>query len=552
MPSAAAQPATTRIARRGAHQQLTSLPTTTSARDWVAIATWGLLLLGVAMRVFRFSLRFPLWGDECLLATNFIDRGFGGLMSPLDNHQVAPVVFLWMEEAATRLFGFNELSLRLVPLLAGVLAVVLLFRFARRELPPLSALFAVGFFAVSSYAARHSVEVKPYALDALMTAVLLTAAWPLWQRDADVRRLWLVAPLAGLAILVSYPAVFFAGAVGVVSLMHVVRTRSKSAWLGLGVYGIAVTAAFGVVLLSSAGPQFAAERAVMRTYWGDAFPPLSQPWRLPLWLLDAHTGEMFAYPLGGETGGSTLTFILFAIGAVSLWRSNARPLVIATLVTLGLALVAAALQRYPYGGHPRLMQYAAPLICLLAGAGLGQLLSSDERPALARNIRVAIVTLLATIGLGLMAHYAIRPYQDIRDVERRQAIVDLWRDLAANPGTRLSVEADFGVDLAPGSAPTIGRIMYRCYETIYSTRTPGTPEQLVARVTPAAPLYCVAQRIREDALDSERHTAWLDFMATQYQLQLREQRTVDVAKPDPEAYEIFEFVPRRVARAVLQ
>ena len=43
------------------------------------------LLLGVGTRVLRYLLRFPLWGDECMLAENFITRTPLGLLQPFDN-----------------------------------------------------------------------------------------------------------------------------------------------------------------------------------------------------------------------------------------------------------------------------------------------------------------------------------------------------------------------------------------------------------------------------------------------------------------------------------
>ena len=39
------------------------------------------------------------------------------------------------------------------------------------------------------------------------------------------------------------------------------------------------------------------------------------------------------------------------------------------LAPFALALVAASLKRYPYGSEARLMQFAAPSICLLSGLG---------------------------------------------------------------------------------------------------------------------------------------------------------------------------------------
>src|SRR5262245_47756418 len=66
-----------------------------SDRDAVARVVWLFVALGVAARLVRYALGFPLWSDEYLLAANLLDRDFGALLRPLDNNQVAPVGFLW-------------------------------------------------------------------------------------------------------------------------------------------------------------------------------------------------------------------------------------------------------------------------------------------------------------------------------------------------------------------------------------------------------------------------------------------------------------------------
>ena len=65
--------------------------------------------------------------------------------------------------------------------------------------------------------------------------------------------------------------------------------------------------------------QAAATLTAMQAQWAAAFPPLDDPLRLAGWLVTVHTGSMFAYPCGGERGASSLTLLLFAVGAGVLW-----------------------------------------------------------------------------------------------------------------------------------------------------------------------------------------------------------------------------------------
>src|SRR5437588_198995 len=79
---------------------------------WVFV----LLALGVAQRLLRYLLRFPVWGDEAFVCLNLMDRDFVGLLRPLRFDQVVPLLFLWGEEAVYRILGGSELALRLLPL----------------------------------------------------------------------------------------------------------------------------------------------------------------------------------------------------------------------------------------------------------------------------------------------------------------------------------------------------------------------------------------------------------------------------------------------------
>src|SRR5437868_5973217 len=95
-----------------------------------------LLALGVAKRLLRYLLRFPVWGDEAFLCLNLMDRDCLGLLRPLRFDQVAPLLFLWGEEAVYHLLGGSELALRLLPLLAGIGSLILFARLAFAALGP--------------------------------------------------------------------------------------------------------------------------------------------------------------------------------------------------------------------------------------------------------------------------------------------------------------------------------------------------------------------------------------------------------------------------------
>ncbi len=145
------------------------------ALRWLAF----FVLLGLFARVMRYALRFPLWDDESFLCVNFIGRSYAELLRPLDFHQVAPILFLWIERTVVRIFGFSELALRLVPFACSIASVLLFRRTASRLLSGLGLLLAVAIFAVSYPGIRYAAEAKQYGTDLFVSLGLmyLTVEW---------------------------------------------------------------------------------------------------------------------------------------------------------------------------------------------------------------------------------------------------------------------------------------------------------------------------------------------------------------------------------------
>src|SRR5690606_2063245 len=133
------------------------------------------------------------------------------LLQPLDNGQICPLLFLWIERAVVMLLGFSEHSLRLFPLACGMAGVVVFERLARMTLRGVPLLPAVGIFAVSVHPIRHAAGAKPYASD-LLVSLLLTMAAAAWLRERDRSRwLWVLVALLPAGLGLSNPAVFVAG-----------------------------------------------------------------------------------------------------------------------------------------------------------------------------------------------------------------------------------------------------------------------------------------------------------------------------------------------------
>src|SRR4051795_3296331 len=103
---------------------------------------WPLIvvLFGILLRLSRYIFDDSLYNDETSLSDNVLGRSFSGLLRPLSDSQAAPIAFLFSLKLTSFVFGPGEYALRLVPLLAGLVSMVLFYYLAKRVLDPVPAL----------------------------------------------------------------------------------------------------------------------------------------------------------------------------------------------------------------------------------------------------------------------------------------------------------------------------------------------------------------------------------------------------------------------------
>ena len=200
-------------------------------------------------------------------------RGYLDLLLPLEYGQICPILFLWAELTAVKLFGFSEMALRLCPLLCGIGSVFLFRRVAGRMLEGPALLLAMAIFAVSIHPIRHSAEAKPYATDLLMALGLLALAIEWFRSPERTRWLWMLAGFTPIALAASYPAVLVAGGIGLALAPSVWRTRRWGPRIALAAYLLTVAATFGALFFAVMHRQQGGAALVgLQRYWAGFLP----------------------------------------------------------------------------------------------------------------------------------------------------------------------------------------------------------------------------------------------------------------------------------------
>ena len=384
------------------------------ASRWLLVA---LAASGIALRVERWAHNRSLWGDEGALALNLIGKSAAQLTHRLDYLQGAPTGFLLVERLDVRLFGETELSLRLFPLVSGIVAVVAFVAVARRVTTPLGAVIAVVLLAVSDPLVYYSSEVKQYSTDVAVATLLLLYSI---KTDWHALRLWRGVLLAAggivavwlsntaLIVLPSLLAVLFLGALlrgdhrALRNLVLVACPLLVSAIVSYVVNG---TNSHGV-----------AQAALGAAGSGQALTQVKDVWH--------------AFSVIG-TASSTTGLVVVAAFAGAL-RLVKRDVELFGLIVAPIAatFVAALLGLYPF--TDRFILFLAPFLALLVAEGIVEIAQLVWRglPLAA----IACVALLLLYPLGIAAKGAVSPpgHEEVKTVLR-------FMDARWRPGDALYV-----------------------------------------------------------------------------------------------------------------
>ena len=497
-----------------------------------------------------FALNFPLWGDEAFVAVNLIARGYRDLLRPLDYGQVCPLLFLWLELTATKLFGFSEWSLRMIPTVCSVASMFLFAHVAARVTRGSARLLAVAIFAVSYYPIRHGAEVKQYSTDLLAALVLLALAIEWWRRPGQVRWLWALVIAVPLALTLSHPAVFVAGGISIGLAGAIWNARREGAILPFALYNLAMVGAFVGLFIVFTSEQ---ERLLLPTlrshYWAEAFPPLVEPLKLLVWLAEAHTGRMFAYPFGDVRGASSFTTLCFVAALIFLWRRGEKTLLMLAVSPFGLAFVASVMGRYPYGVSARTMIFLAPAICLNSGLGLAAMIAG-LRSARAREVAfLASVLGLAGSGIVLLGVKLTYPYKSVADRDSRTFARSFWSEKSRD-AELVCVKSDLGFGFNRRNWTLFRSALYLCNQKIYSPRHREDAGVNWDKVSSDRPLRCVLYN--EWPESNPACSAWLQEMCERFQVRrcetivINESSRRDDGTDIEDRYTVYEFVPRQV------
>jgi 4-amino-4-deoxy-L-arabinose transferase-like glycosyltransferase len=363
-------------------------------RDW---PHWGSLVLALTLilgAVFRLSdlAGRNLWTDEAWVALAALQPTPAAALAA---GQSTPPFYLLTVWAAAQVFGGSEAVLRSLSFLFGLGTVLLFWPLARRLTSPAAARLALATLAFSPAMVYYSKELKQYGGDAFFAVLLFLLCERLLARRGQ--GLWAGLALAGLLGLgFSHTLVFILPAVALVLWLTLPPVcRPRLLWLII-FWGLGLAFFYFLFFRRQVDPELVA-------YWTQDFPNFSGVLPFCRWLAGA--AYRYLYYFLGQAPWAAAGMLLLASGGYWLWRHERRRALLYFTGPLLLAFTAAAWHRYPfmahYGGN-RLMLFSAPMLYLLAAAGLSAALSRLWRHWRWPALPAACLGLLVLLPLNLV------------------------------------------------------------------------------------------------------------------------------------------------------
>ena len=331
------------------------------------VLSWVILCLGFILRLSAYIHNRALWGDEIPLARNIEERTYSALLQPLSYDQAAPVGFLMLEKLAVRTFGDNEYALRLAPLLAGALSLLLFFWLARKCLSPAGTLIALSFFGTADKLVYYSSEVKQYSTDVAIALLLLLGAVSVYSKKLRWWDAAMFGVIGATAIWFSHPCIFVLAGIGTTLTFYNAYRRDWTNAAFISIAGLMWAASFAGTYLVTL--RDAVSSNYLLDFWGSsgAFMPLSIRsvsdafWVVRTFVLSLKNPGGFSLPV--------LAAFVFLAGFVSVCINKKKYLLV-LLSPIPFALMASALHKYPFSD--RLLLFIVPSLLVFVAEGISR------------------------------------------------------------------------------------------------------------------------------------------------------------------------------------
>jgi len=379
------------------------------------------LALGTFFRLYGLGDR-NLWTDEAWVAVAATQPT--PALAWQEGKSTPPLYLLTVWQMA-QLAGKSEAVLRFTSVLFGLGALLLFWPLARALLPPGGALAAFALAGVSTRWVYFSKELKQYSADMFFAVLVFFLVERQLRRQGQGG--WLLFTLLlALGLGFSHPLIFLLPAAGLVLWWQLPQAR-RAVFFSFVAVGLIFLSYYWFFFRGQVDPE-------LLVYWQADFPPLTSARDFLVWLAAAwnrYVGYFFLYwskPFG---------WLFLITGLVYFTRRSNSRVIWYFLVPILTTLAAALAHRYPFMGQAggvRLMMFTAPMLFLVAGAGIMAVFAWLWPRQKLLGIALAAVVIMSLQPVQLWQ-------ENLRPQMNREEIVPLVREIESQyrPGDLIYV-----------------------------------------------------------------------------------------------------------------
>jgi uncharacterized membrane protein len=384
---------------------------------WPLVILAGITVVAFILRAYRIDFQ-SVWYDE-LFSLSVSRLPFPDMNRMLIQDLVHPPFHYYLMHWWFQVFGFGSLQARMLSLIPGVLAVLMIYELARYLFGRTTGLLSAFLLAGSQLTVMYAQEARPYSQCLLL---VLTSAYCFLRgvRENSVR-FWIAFVLSAILLVYTHYYGFFAlGAIAAFALLQWKRYPISRAWVLSGVLGMMIAytpwLASGLIREALYAPKFH-----LASPSSSAAPaPAAEHWYTPLTILNTFNngrpnGVLDSAPLWTFVLGGVLFTLPAAIALMCLIRRRNResggPVEQANVVYLLLLsvipiVVGLGIAHFAGIYAVRYFAFCAAPYYILVARGI-----SLVRPAFRWGL---ILALLLYSGNALRANYTVLYKEDYR------------------------------------------------------------------------------------------------------------------------------------------
>lgn len=364
---------------------------------------WYIIGLGIFFRLYQYLCNRSLWRDEAKLALLLLDNRLTDFLGPVAKPH--PPGFFMIEKTITILFGNSEYSLRLFPLISGIIALFAFYYIIKRLLDKRIVPIALALFCGMYSLIYFSVEVKQYSSDVAIALILYSLVFYLSERKFDVIGTTLLALVGAVLIWFSYPSVFILGGIGLTFLVSSLFKKEWKTFFRVFTASFIWLCSFAVIYYLIL--RHLSSNELLQAYWSKHyFAPLMPTSISDLrWYTD-NLLQNFENIYLLNLVNPALWAVVFLVGCLSFFLKNKKGFFL-LIIPILLALIASGLHKYPFSG--RLLLFITPAIVIFLSKGLWEIIEVTKTKPETSIIVVILIGLLFFSSFFAKGSYFIKP-----------------------------------------------------------------------------------------------------------------------------------------------